>query len=168
MDQVYQILTWVFSGTSAVGVLSSIMWWRTTKRNKEAETRLSEVQTKQAEHDYEQKRIDDLHKTIDILNAQLLSKTKECENKEDIITDKTNRIREKDETISGLMTKLLEKEQFISSQARFVDWLKNWHCRREYGKGKDDCTRRQPEQKIKMTYDAPPEMEEYDLPTIAD
>lgn len=168
MDQIYQILTWVFSGTSAVGLLSSIMWWRTTKRSKEAETRLSEIQTKQAEHDYEQKRLDDLHKTMDILNAQLLAKTKECENKEDIIADKTKRIREKDETISTLIAKLLDKEQFISAQARFIDWLKNWHCAREYGNGDEDCMRRKPEQKVKVSYDAPPEMEVCDLPVVTE
>lgn len=166
MEEVYQILTWALSGTSAVGLLSSVMWWRTTKRSKEAETRLQEIQTKQAEHDYEQKRLDDLRQTIGILDNLILNSHKESANKEEIIADKTKRIREKDETISGLMTKLLEREQFISAQARFIDWLKNWHCRREYGEGENDCTRREPEQKVKVSYDAPPEMEERNLPAI--
>lgn len=160
MEQLYQILAWVFSGTSLVGVLSSVMWWRTTKRSKEAETRLSEIQTKQAGYDYEQKRIDDLHKTIDILNTQLFNSHKDGAAKEDIIADKTARIREKDEVISSLTAKLMQREQYISAQQRFIDWLKNWHCKREYGTGEEDCLRRKPEQKIKVSYDPPPEMED--------
>lgn len=168
MEQLYQILAWVFSGTSLVGVLSSIMWWRTTKRSKEAEVKLQEIQTKQAKYDYDQKRIDDLHKIVDIVNTQLLGKTKECENKEVIIADKTARIREKDEEISRLTSKLIQREQYISTQQRFIDWLKNWHCKREYGNGKEDCRRREPEQRIKVSYDPPPELEDCDLPVIAE
>lgn len=168
MEQLYQILAWVFSGTSLVGVLSSIMWWRTTKRSKEAEVKLQEIQTKQAKYDYEQKAREDMHKLIDILNTQLLAKTKESEGKEAIIADKTARIREKDEVISSLTSKLMQREQYISTQQRFIDWLKNWHCRREWGSGDEDCLRRLPEQKIKVSYDPPPEFEECNLPVIAE
>lgn len=168
MEQLYQILAWVFSGTSLVGVLSSIMWWRTTKRSKEAEVKLQEIQTKQAKYDYEQKRIDDLHKTIDILNTQLLNSHKDGAAKEEIIADKTARIREKDEVISSLTSKLMQREQYISAQQRFIDWLKNWHCRRECGSGDEDCLRRLPEQRIKVSYDPPPEFEECNLPVIAE
>lgn len=166
METVYQILTWFFGGSSLLGVISSIAWWRQTKRSKEAETRLDEVKANQAKYDYDQKRIEDLHKTIDILNTQLLNQTKNCENKESIIADKTLRIREKDEIISDLQTKLLSREQHISAQQRFIDWLKGWHCKREWGSGKEDCRRRKPEQKVKSSYDPPPEMDECDLPAI--
>ncbi len=168
LDTVYQILALVFSGGSVLSVISAVMWRKYARRSKEAEARLAEVQAQQAGYDYEKKRIDDLHKIIDLLNTQLLAAQKLAGQKEDIITDKTARIREKDGEISTLNEALRRREQFIAAQQRFIDWLKNWHCRREYGNGKEDCRRRKPEQRIKVSYDPPAEMEECDLPPIPD
>lgn len=159
LDTLYQILAFVFSGSSVLSVVGAVMWRKYARRSKEAETKLAEVQAQQAKYDYEQKRIDDLHKVVDLLNTQLLAAEKLAAQKEDIILDKTARIREKDEVITQLSDKLLKREQLISVQQRFIDWLKNWHCRREWGHGKDDCRRREPEQRIKISYDPPPEME---------
>ena len=36
METIYQILTFVFGGTSVVGTILSIIWWKQTKRLKEA------------------------------------------------------------------------------------------------------------------------------------
>ena len=163
---IYQILQWAFGGTTFISVVGMVAYWRQTKRTKEAETRLTEIQAQQAKYDYEQKRIEDLHKVVDLLNTQLLAAQKLAAQKEEIITDKTNRIREKDEVISNLMAKLMQREQYISAQQRFIDWLKNWHCKREYGNGEEDCRRREPEQRVKVSYDPPPELEECDLPVI--
>ena len=39
MEALYQILTFVFGGTSVVGTVLSIIWWKQTKRLKEAEVK---------------------------------------------------------------------------------------------------------------------------------
>lgn len=141
------------------------------KRIKEAEARLAEVsvdkakvETRTDEWHLWKEQSDAMHNVIETLSAQLLEKTKECDRKEDIISDKTRRIREKEEQNLELYTRLLHCEQRIASMQRFIDWLKNWHCAREWGRGKDDCMRRKPEQKVKMTYDPPIEMGEEDAP----
>lgn len=151
------------------------MYRRQTKRLKTAEAELAEVNVTKAKADMailnreaDEKRFAELHRILDVLNGQLLAKTKECEGKEAIITDKTLRIRELTGQTIDLQTKMMCREQYISAQQRFIDWLKNWHCAREYGKGKEDCTRRKPEQQVKVSYDPPPEMGECDLPVIAE
>lgn len=49
METLYQILTFVFGGTSVVGTLLSIIWWRQTKRLKEAEVKQKEVEAEKGE-----------------------------------------------------------------------------------------------------------------------
>lgn len=124
----------------------------------------AKVETRTDEWHLWKEQSDAMHNVIETLSAQLLEKTKECDRKEDIISDKTRRIREKEEQNLELYTRLLHREQRIASMQRFIDWLKNWHCAREWGRGKDDCMRRKPEQKVKMTYDPPIEMGEEDAP----
>lgn len=54
METIYQILTFVFGGTSVVGTILSVIWWNKTKRLKEAE-----VKQKEAEADKTQADADD-------------------------------------------------------------------------------------------------------------
>ena len=49
METIYQILTFVFGGTSVVGTILSIIWWKQTKRLKEAEVKQKEVEAEKGE-----------------------------------------------------------------------------------------------------------------------
>lgn len=46
MDALYQILTFVFGGTSVVGTILSVVWWNKTKRLKEAEVKQKEAEAR--------------------------------------------------------------------------------------------------------------------------
>lgn len=65
MEALYQILTFVFGGTSVVGTVLSIIWWKQTKRLKEAEVKQKEAETALAEHDADKAEVERLHMQID-------------------------------------------------------------------------------------------------------
>ena len=171
MNELSTILVSVISTLVPLIGGGAFLFRKQQKRIKEAEARLAEVsvdkakvETRTDEWHLWKEQLNDTHKVIETLSAQLLEMTKDNDRKEDIISDKTRRIREKEEQNLELYTSLLHREQRIASMQRFIDWLKNWHCAREWGRGKEDCMRRKPEQKVKMTYDPPIEMGEEDAP----
>ena len=51
MDALYQILTFVFGGTSVVGTILSVIWWKQTKRLKEAEVKQKEAEADKTQAD---------------------------------------------------------------------------------------------------------------------
>lgn len=71
MDAIYQILTWVFSGTSFLGLIGSIAYYRQTKRTKEAEAKQKEVEAEKAAVDVEKAKIDARKQEVDRLLAQI-------------------------------------------------------------------------------------------------
>lgn len=58
MDTVYQILTYVFSGTTFMGLVGSIAYYAQTKRTKEAEAKLKEAEVEKAEVDKDRAKVD--------------------------------------------------------------------------------------------------------------
>jgi len=152
------ILTIISSILGCSTLIGFILYRRANKRIKDAEAEMAEL-------DVDEKRSKSLHDSLDIVNEQLHNALKAGARKDEIIEDKTNRIRQKDDDILSLYDRLLKMERRMSSLTLFNEWLKNWHCRREWGDDEEDCKRRKPEQKLKERYNAPAEMEMNDEAT---
>lgn len=97
-----------------------------------------------AVHSYEE-RLKELRASNTELNAQLLNCVKEKARKDEIIDDKTAQIRKVNE-------ELVEAVRHMATLSREVQYYKNWKCFREYGKGKGECTRREPQQNPPLKY----------------
>lgn len=65
METIYQILTFVFGGTSVVGTILSIIWWKQTKRLKEAEVKQKEAEAEKIQADADEAEISRLLTQVD-------------------------------------------------------------------------------------------------------
>lgn len=81
----------------------------------------------------------ELHETNNALHRQNMELLKEGARKDEIIFDKTAKIRELSELRVVDARKIGELEGD-------VQYLECWKCYREFGEGKNDCKRREPEQ----------------------
>lgn len=110
MEALYQILTFVFGGTSVVGTVLSIIWWKQTKRLKEAEVKQKEAETELAEHDADKAEVERLHMQIDhqqkSLNIYIELEKKNAER----IAEQDKALDEKTEQIRKLTAQLIASE----------------------------------------------------------
>ena len=110
MDAIYQILTFVFGGTSIAGTVLSIIWWRQTKRLKEAEVKQKEAETQLAEHDADKAEVERLHMQIDhqqkSLNIYIDIEKKNAER----IAEQNKALDSKTEQIRKLTQQLIDSE----------------------------------------------------------
>lgn len=97
-----------------------------------------------AVHSYEE-RLKELRSSNVELNTQLLNCVKEKARKDEIIDDKTIQIRKVNE-------KLVDAVRITAKLTREVQYYKNWKCFREYGRGKGECLRREPQQNPPLKY----------------
>lgn len=97
-----------------------------------------------AVHSYEE-RLKELRSSNTELNTQLLNCVKEKARKDEIIDDKTAQIRKVNE-------ELVDAVRVTAKLTREVQYYKNWKCFREYGKGKGECLRREPQQNPPLKY----------------
>lgn len=97
-----------------------------------------------AVHLYEE-RLKELRASNTELNAQLLTIVKEKARKDEILDDKVAQIRKLNEDLIGCTKKGAELDKKLQ-------YYKNWKCFREYGKGKSECTRREPKQNPPLKY----------------
>lgn len=97
-----------------------------------------------AVHSYEE-RLKELRAANTELNTQLLTCVKEKARKDEIIDDKTEHIRKVNE-------ELVESVRATAKLTREVQYYKNWKCFREYGRGKGECLRREPQQNPPLKY----------------
>lgn len=158
MDALYQILTFVFGGTSVVGTILSIIWWKQTKRLKEAEVKQKEAEADEAEVsrllnqiDHEQVTIENLIKLnnshserLSVLNATVdkhIDRNHELSDRLYKSETELNRANER-------IIKLTEEGDWERIQK---DFYKGWHCR------KGDCDLRMPpNEKLKgLKYEPP-------------
>lgn len=80
MDTVYQILTYALGGSSLLGAIGSIAWWRQTKRVKEAEAKQKEAEAEMVKVDVEKAKVDARKLEIERLTAQLDHQQKTIDN----------------------------------------------------------------------------------------
>lgn len=95
-------------------------------------------------HSYEE-RLKELRASNSELNTQLLNNVKEKARKDDIIDDKVSQIRKVNED-------LVKATRHIAQLEKELQFYKNWKCFREYGRGKGECLRREPQQNPPLKY----------------
>lgn len=95
-------------------------------------------------HGYEE-RLKELRASNEQLNTQLLNCVKEKARKDEIIDDKTMQMRKVNE-------ELVASTRHNAHLERDLQYYKNWKCFREYGKGKGECLRREPQQNPPLKY----------------
>lgn len=157
-------------GETLLGILSAILgctalvshllYRRQSIRLKEAETKEAEssaqirsVEARDKEWESNERRLDKLREAIDSQNELLKKSIADMLEKEAIIADKTRLIREHSDTIYELQRKAVEREKVIGNQGAYIQWLKHWHCKREHGKKKGECYRREPQQVVPTRYE---------------
>lgn len=91
-------------------------------------------------------RIEELRNANAELNKQNLELLKAGARKDEIIEDKTKVIRE-------LQEARVEEAQRIGKLEKQVQFFKSWKCFREFGKGGDKCSRREPKQNPPLKYE---------------
>lgn len=165
METLYQILTFVFGGTSVVGTALSIIWWKQTKRLKEAEVKQKEAEADKTQADADDAeatrlltQLDHQQKTIENL-LTLNSNLTERLSKLNATVDKhIDRNRELSDRVYKSETELNRANERIIKLTEERDWeriqkdfYKGWHCR------KGDCELRMPpNEKLKgLKYEPP-------------
>ncbi len=147
-------MNWENLITTIVGLLGALGGWegvkylinrKSNKRINESEADKKEIETDSDEFHLYKERIEELRAANAELNRQNYELIKACEAKEDIIADKTGKIRE-------LQDLRAEDIKRIGELEKRVLFYKSWHCQREYGRGKEDCTRRKPAQNPPLKY----------------
>lgn len=141
--------------TTVVGLLGVLGGWegvkylinrKSNKRINESEADKKEIEADSEEFHLYKERIEELRTANAELNKQNYELIKACEDKEKIIADKTSEIRRLNELRVADIKRIgeLEKEKLF---------YKSWHCQREYGRSKEDCTRRKPAQNPPLKYE---------------
>lgn len=152
-----QIITLLGAITTLLttGVIAAIKYRKQNKQLKDAEARsatldaqIKEIEVKEKEREYQDHKMDDLHDSINEMTRHLKELTISNTEKDRIIDDKTAQIRSINNCKSELQEKLIEREAYIGRLKVYIQWLKQWQCKRETGKGKAQCTRRIPMQLI--------------------
>ena len=60
----------------------------------------------------------------------------------------TDRLREIQRALVAANERELRLTRIIAAKDRFIEWLKYWHCKRDY----TDCGRREPKQEVQTIY----------------
>jgi len=141
--------------TTIVGLLAALGGWdaikycinrKSNRRINESEADKKEIETDTDEFHLYKERIEELRLSNAELNKQNYELIKACEAKEEIIADKTAKIRE-------LQEARIEDTKQIGELEKEVQYYKGWKCFREYGRGKENCTRRKPAQNPPLKYE---------------
>lgn len=90
-------------------------------------------------------RISELQSANRELNEYNMGMIKSNAKKDDIIDEKTKKIRELNEEVVMMTRKIGELEKKLLHYT-------SWFCKREFGKGKEECTRRLPAQNPPLKY----------------
>lgn len=165
MEELYQILTFVFGGTSVAGTIASIVWWQQTKRLKEAEVKQKEAETDLAEHDADRAEVERLHMMIDNQQKSLDIYLKIEKDNAERIAEQNKALNDKTEQIRKLTAQIIEsehgrnsdKDEIVRLTAENADLkllvkhYKSWHCQNS------DCIDRiPPNKKLKgLKYEPP-------------
>ena len=168
MEALYQVLTFVFGGTSVVGTVLSLVWWNQTKRLKEAEVKAKEAEAEKSQNDADDAEVARLHREIDhmqviINNLTDLDKTHTYRMSElnaaiDKHIDRNHELSDrayKSETaINRLNERIIKLTEERDDAAREADYYKMWRCERS------DCQdprgRQPPNDKLKGLKYMPP------------
>ena len=168
MEALYQVLTFVFGGTSVVGTVLSLVWWNQTKRLKEAEVKAKEAEAEKSQNDADDAEVARLHREIDhmqviINNLTDLDKTHTYRMSElnaaidkhiDRNRELSDRAYNSETEINRLNERIINLTEERDDAAREADYYKMWRCERS------DCQdprgRQPPNDKLKGLKYMPP------------
>lgn len=157
MDAIYQILTFVFGGTSVVGTTLSIIWWRQTKRLKEAEVKLKEAEVEKSETEANEAgdhRFDNLLKLVDSLTSRLSTLNATVDKHIDRNRELADRVYKSETEINRANERIITLTEERDAALRQADYDRLWRCERT------DCQDprgpKPPREKLKgLKYDPP-------------
>lgn len=144
MEALYQVLTFVFGGTSVVGTVLSLVWWNQTKRLKEAEVKAKEAEAEKSQNDADDAEVARLHREIDhmqviINNLTDLDKTHTQRMSElnaaidkhiDRNRELSDRAYNSETEINRLNERIIKLTEERDDAAREADYYKMWRCER--------------------------------------
>lgn len=154
MEAIYQILTFVFGGTSIVGTILSIVWWRQTRQLKEAEVRQKEAEAEKSEaeaNEAEDHRFDNLLKLVDSLTSRLSSLNATVDKHIDRNRELSDRLYKSETELNRANERIIKLTEEKEAERSLKEHYKMWHCRKE------GCADRlPPNEKLKgMKYEHP-------------
>ena len=168
MDSIYQILTWAFGGTSLLGAILSLVWWKKTKRLKEAEVKQKEAEAEKIQADadeaevsrllnqvdHQQKTIENLLSLNSSLSERLSMLNQSIDNHIDRNRELSDRAYKSETEINRINENLLAVTEERDKALRLADYNKIWRCERT------DCQDprgpKPPREKLKgLEYDPP-------------
>lgn len=166
METLYQILTFVFGGTSVVGTALSVIWWKQTKRMKEAEVKQKEAEAEKSQADADEAevtrllaQVDHQQKTIEnllTLNSNLTERLSKLNATIDKHIDRnrelSDRVYKSETEINRANERIIELTEERDNERAMKEHYKMWHCR------KAGCADRiPPNNKLKGRKYTPPE-----------
>lgn len=158
METLYQILTFVFGGTSVVGTALSIIWWKQTKRLKEAEVKQKEAEADEAEVsrlltqiDHEQVTIENLIKLNNSHSERLSVLNAAVDKHIDRNRELSDRVYKSETELNRLNERIIALTEERDNERSMKEHYKMWHCR------KSGCEERiPPNEKLKgLKYEPP-------------
>lgn len=158
METLYQILTFVFGGTSVVGTALSIIWWKQTKRLKEAEVKQKEAEADEAEVsrlltqiDHEQVTIENLIKLNNSHSERLSVLNAAVDKHIDRNRELSDRVYKSETELNRLNERIIVLTEERDNERSMKEHYKMWHCR------KSGCEDRiPPNEKLKgLKYEPP-------------
>lgn len=158
METLYQILTFVFGGTSVVGTALSIIWWKQTKRLKEAEVKQKEAEADEAEVsrlltqiDHEQVTIENLIKLNNSHSERLSVLNAAVDKHIDRNRELSDRVYKSETELNRLNERIIVLTEERDNERSMKEHYKMWHCR------KSGCEERiPPNEKLKgLNYEPP-------------
>lgn len=137
MDTLYQILTFVFGGTSVVGTVLSIIWWKQTKRLKEAEVKQKEAEADEAEVsrllaqiDHEQVTIENLIKLNNSHSERLSVLNATVDKHIDRNRELSDRLYQSETEQNRLNERIIALTEECNNERSMKEHYKMWHCRK--------------------------------------
>lgn len=134
MDALYQILTFVFGGTSVVGTILSIIWWKQTKRLKEAEVKQKEAEAEKGEAEateIEDHRFDNLLKLVDSLTSRLSTLNTTVDKHIDRNRELSDRLYQSETDKNRMNERIITLTEERDEARRQSDYDKMWRCERD-------------------------------------
>lgn len=137
METLYQILTFVFGGTSVVGTILSIIWWKQTKRLKEAEVKQKEAEADEAEVsrllaqiDHEQVTIENLIKLNNSHSERLSVLNATVDKHIDRNRELSDRLYQSETEQNRLNERIIALTEECNNERSMKEHYKMWHCRK--------------------------------------
>lgn len=144
METLYQILTFVFGGTSVIGTVLSVVWWRQTKRLKEAEVKQKEAEAERmqadaddaetkrllSQIDHQQATITKLTDLTDSLAGRLSTLNATIDKHVDRRHELSERVYKSEMEINRLNERIITLTEERDEARRQADYDRMWRCER--------------------------------------